>query len=75
MGRVPALKPREVLKALGRAGFVVDRMRGSHAVLLRENPKGMVVVPVHPGDIDPGLLRAIIRQAGLEPDDFLKLLD
>mgnify|MGYP005872705705 CR=1 FL=1 len=63
------------MKALAKAGFTHDRTRGSHAVFHRESPAAMVVVPIHPGDIDPGLLRAIIRQAGLEPEEFLKLVE
>jgi len=34
-----------------------------------------IVIPVHPGkDIKPGLIRAIIKEAGLSREDFLKLL-
>jgi len=40
------------------------------------NEKGTrVVIPVHPGkDVKPGLVRAIIKEAGLKREDFLKLL-
>jgi len=34
-----------------------------------------IVIPVHPGkDVKPGLIRAIIKEAGLSRQDFLKLL-
>ena len=34
-----------------------------------------IVVPMHPGkDIKPGLSRAIIREAGITRERFLKLL-
>jgi predicted RNA binding protein YcfA (HicA-like mRNA interferase family) len=34
-----------------------------------------IVIPVHPGkDVKPGLIRAIIKEAGLSREDFLKLL-
>jgi len=33
------------------------------------------VIPVHPGkDIKPGLIRAIIREAGISREKFFKLL-
>ena len=33
------------------------------------------VISVHPGkDVKPGLIRAIIKEAGLSREDFLKLL-
>jgi len=34
-----------------------------------------IVIPVHPGkDVKPGLVRAIIKEAGLSRQDFLHLL-
>jgi predicted RNA binding protein YcfA (HicA-like mRNA interferase family) len=40
------------------------------------NEKGVrVVIPLHPGkDVKPGLIRAIIKEAGLKREDFFKLL-
>ena len=40
------------------------------------NEKGTrIVVPIHPGkDVKPGLVRAIIKEAGLKRKEFLKLL-
>ncbi|HKZ63163.1 MAG TPA: type II toxin-antitoxin system HicA family toxin [Thermoplasmata archaeon] len=71
MARLRPLPPRKVLRALGRLGFVVVRQKGSH-VFLRHPDGRATVVPVHPGeDIGPGLLRKIIRDAGVEADAFL----
>jgi len=34
-----------------------------------------IVIPVHPGkDVKPGLIRAVIKEAGLSRQDFLKLI-
>jgi len=40
------------------------------------NDKGVrIVVPVHPGkEVKPGLVKAIIKEAGLTREEFLKLL-
>jgi len=40
------------------------------------NDKGTrIVIPVHPGkDVKPGLIRAIIKEAGLSREEFLKNL-
>jgi predicted RNA binding protein YcfA (HicA-like mRNA interferase family) len=59
-----------------RAGFVVDRIVGSHHVLKHpDSPARTVTVPCHSGrDLKPGTLRAIIRQAGLTVEEFNKLL-
>jgi predicted RNA binding protein YcfA (HicA-like mRNA interferase family) len=61
---------------LTRAGFVVDRIVGSHHVLAYPgDPTRTVVVPVHAGrDLKPGTMRAIIRQAGLSVDEVSDLL-
>ena len=74
--RLPALKSREVVRALERAGFVVSRMSGSHCRLLHDtDPARKVTVPLHAGtDMKRGTLHAIIAQAGLTVDGFLKLL-
>ena len=73
MSRLPIISGRDCAKALEKAGFQVIRQRGSHISLVREDPFAQVVVPDH-RELDRGTLRAIIRQAGLSVDDFLKLL-
>jgi predicted RNA binding protein YcfA (HicA-like mRNA interferase family) len=74
--RLPAVGARRVIRALERAGYVVERTRGSHCVLARPtDPARMVIVPVHGNrDLKPGTLRSIIRQAGLGVEEFVKLL-
>jgi len=75
MPKLPVLSGREVVKALGKAGFVPIRQKGSHIILSRNDPSGRkgLVVPDHK-EIDKGTLIEIIRQANLTRDEFLKLL-
>jgi predicted RNA binding protein YcfA (HicA-like mRNA interferase family) len=61
------------MKALERAGFVVKRQEGSHVILRRTQPFAQLVVPDHK-ELDRGTLRAIIRQADLTVEEFLRLL-
>jgi predicted RNA binding protein YcfA (HicA-like mRNA interferase family) len=73
--RLPTLSAADVVRALGRAGFSVHRIKGSHHHLSNPaRPRARPVVPMHRGDLRPGTLRAIIKQAGLSVDDFLDLL-
>lgn len=72
--RLPSCKPREVIRALERAGFFVHHVRGSHHYLKHPERPGLVTVPYHPRELYRPLLLAIIKQAGLTPEDFLKLL-
>ena len=74
MTRLPRLKGKELIRALERAGFVVERTRGSH-VFLRHPDGRTTTVPIHSGEmIGPGLLRAILRDVELSADGLTDLL-
>ena len=56
MTSYPAVRGKDLLAALGRAGFKVSRDKGSHH-FLRHVDGRVTVVPVHAGEtIGPGLL-------------------
>jgi predicted RNA binding protein YcfA (HicA-like mRNA interferase family) len=74
MPRLPTVTPRQVIRALERAGFAVDHQTGSHVVLLRASDGCRVVVPWHNRDLGRGLTRQIIRSAGLTREEFTDLL-
>lgn len=75
MAKLPSLTARKVVNALKRAGFVEDRQKGSHLIMIHKTTKTRTVVPVHSGrEIKTPLLRAIIRDANLSVDEFRKLL-
>jgi predicted RNA binding protein YcfA (HicA-like mRNA interferase family) len=70
--RLPALSFREVVRALERLGFQIDHVTGSHYRLKHtRDPRRNAVVPRHSRDIKRGVLRSIIRQAGLTVEEFL----
>ncbi len=75
MSRLPVLSGREVIKLLGKIGFVPIRQKGSHIILSKTSLEGRkgLVVPDHK-EIDKGTLIEIIRQAGLSRDEFLELM-
>ncbi|WP_027357146.1 MULTISPECIES: type II toxin-antitoxin system HicA family toxin [Desulfofundulus] len=74
MRKLPVLKAREVIAALQKVGFEVDHVTGSHYIL--RHPDGRrAIVPFHGNrDIKQGVLRSILRQAGLTVDEFKNLL-
>lgn len=72
MPKLPALKPREAIQALERAGFKFIRQKGSHHIYVKENVG--ITVPYHNKDLKTGTLRHIIKQSGLEVKEFLKLI-
>ena len=76
MPNLPVVKGRGAVRALDRAGFVLDAVRGSHHVMLHPVSRRRVSVPVHGShDLKPGTLRGLIRDAGLTVEEFTRLLD
>ena len=73
MSQLPRISGQECIKALGRLGFYLKRQQGSHIVLRKDHPFTQLVVPNHK-ELDKGTLRAIIRQADLNVEEFIKLL-
>jgi predicted RNA binding protein YcfA (HicA-like mRNA interferase family) len=71
---LPALKPKQVVAALEKAGFLLKRQTGSHAILFKPGFSRPITVPIHVKDMPKGTLRAIIRQADLNVSEFLRLL-
>jgi predicted RNA binding protein YcfA (HicA-like mRNA interferase family) len=71
---IPVISGAKVVKALEKAGFVVDRIAGSHHFM--QHPDGRAVpVPVHQGrDMPRGTLRNVLSIIGMTPDEFRALL-
>ena len=72
--RLPALKARNIIYVLRQLGFYEARQKGAH--IFFQHPDGRcTLVPRHSGeDIGRGLLRQILREIKLTPEEFLKLL-
>ena len=75
MPKIKPLPPQRLIKILEKIGFRVIRQKGSHVIMI--NDKGTrIVIPVHPGkNVKPGLIRAIIKEAGLSREEFFKILE
>jgi predicted RNA binding protein YcfA (HicA-like mRNA interferase family) len=74
MSRLPNLRPKEVVAALKRYGFEETHQKGSHLYLISSDKKRMTSVPIHPGDLHRGLLKQILKQAGISESDFRELI-
>ena len=73
MSKLPRISGRDCVKALAKAGFYFKRQHASHIILRRDDPFAQLVVPDHK-ELDKGTLKAIIKQAGLSVDEFVKLV-
>lgn len=72
MGRLSGYRYRDVIKRLKKLGFQFDRQAaGSHELWYNPASDRYTTIPNHPGDLPEGTLRAIIKQAGIEADDFV----
>jgi predicted RNA binding protein YcfA (HicA-like mRNA interferase family) len=73
MGRLAGFKYREVTKKIKKFGFSFDRQAaGSHEIWYNSELDRYTTIANHSGDIPEGTLRAILKQAGINPDDFLR---
>ena len=69
------MRPRQVLRALERAGFAVHHVSGSHYILKRSNkPAPRITLPWHNRDLKRKTLASIIEQAGLTEAEFVEML-
>lgn len=70
--RLPQVSGREAARIFERAGFVFDHQRGSHMIYYRETDGRHLSIPDH-RELGRGILRKLIKQAGLTPEGFVRL--
>ena len=73
-GALHQVRPREVAKVALGLGFEFRRQSGSHAIYKRRADGKRVVISIHSGVVKPGTLHAIIRDMGIGPEEFLRLV-
>lgn len=73
MGRLSGIRYRELIKRLKKLGFQFDRQAaGSHEIWYSPEADRYTTIPNHPGDMPEGTVRAILKQAGIEAEEFFK---
>lgn len=73
MGRLAGFRYREVVRRLRSFGYVFDRPGpGSHEVWRHSGSGKKVTVPHHAKDMAEGTPRAILRETGIDTDEFLR---
>jgi predicted RNA binding protein YcfA (HicA-like mRNA interferase family) len=63
---------RELARKLRRAGFVVIRT-SRHPVYYSAGKDLTIPIPSHPGDVPKGTLRTIVREMGIDVEEFNRL--
>jgi predicted RNA binding protein YcfA (HicA-like mRNA interferase family) len=73
MPALPVVSGQRAVRAFETAGWVKDRQRGSHVILIKPGHTASLSVPQH-RELAPGTLRALIRAAEMSVDEFAALL-
>jgi mRNA interferase HicA len=69
--RLPGMRANQVIKALRKAGFIFERQNStSHALFRHPVTMRTTVVPIHSRELPRWLLKKIIKDAGLDEEQF-----
>lgn len=72
MPKLLQIKPLHLLEFFEKQGFIATRQTGSHARLIHKDGR-KITIAVHNKPIAPGTLNAILKQAQMDRNKFLKL--
>jgi predicted RNA binding protein YcfA (HicA-like mRNA interferase family) len=61
-----AYSSQEIINMLKNAGFILDRIKGSHHIFIHPENNKRAVVPHPKKDLPIGTARTILKQAGIE---------
>jgi len=70
MGRLSNISGKKAVKMFTKFDYILDHHTGSHMILYHEL-RPTLSIPDH-RELAPGLLRGLIRRAGLTVEEFLK---
>ena len=73
MGKLAGYKYREIIRILKLFGFEFYRQAaGSHEIWYNKINKRFTTIPNHSDDMPEGTLKAILKQADINPLDFVQ---
>jgi predicted RNA binding protein YcfA (HicA-like mRNA interferase family) len=71
MAHLPILKPARLVRLIEKKGFEKVRQSGSHAIFKHSDGR-WTSVPIHRRTIGKGLLRKILNDIKISPDEIRK---
>lgn len=75
MPKLPAIKPRQIIRFLEQHGFVPDHTSGNHLIYYHPASRRRAVVPQHNRDLPKGTLMSLLREAGFTRDELIEFLN
>lgn len=73
MGKLRNISGKQAVKVFEKAGWEQIGQVGSHVVMVKSGMRVNLSIPQHK-ELSVGTLRALIRNANLTVDEFLKLI-
>jgi predicted RNA binding protein YcfA (HicA-like mRNA interferase family) len=73
MGKLANISGKDAVKTFQRIGWQIIGQVGSHLVMIKPGVKANLSIPQHK-ELSIGTLRALIRNAGITVEEFIKLL-
>lgn len=70
MGKLPTIKPRELIKKLEKLGFILQRTSGSHMIFKHPKTGLRANIPFHLREIPKGTLLAILRESQISKEEI-----
>ena len=73
MTKLPRWSGKDLISAFKKDGWVLNRIEGSHHILVKAGTETILVIPVHGNKtVKVGLLKGLIADAGLTNEEFLR---
>ncbi|OWY20351.1 type II toxin-antitoxin system HicA family toxin [Sphingobacteriales bacterium UPWRP_1] len=73
MGRLAGFRYRDIINILKTFGFEFYRQAaGSHEIWYNPETQRFTTIPNHSGDMPEGTLKAILKQADVDVEEFIK---
>jgi len=74
MPNIPVVSAQKLIRILKKKHFILQRIHGSHHILINKDNKTTISVPVHKGrDLGRGITHTILKDAGISPGEFCRL--
>ena len=73
MARLPVCSGADAIRVFERVGWSRASQKGSHVTLVKSGAIVVLTVPLH-RELGPGLLRSLIRKAGMTVEEFADIL-
>lgn len=61
---------RELIRRMRELGWAGPYLRGKHMGMVRHDGRRVIIPNPHGGDIDWSLMKRILQQAGIDPQDW-----